>query len=592
MAQDFNSWKENLKENSDIVTTVSKYVSLQKKGKTWWGNCPFHFEKTPSFAVNDMDQYYHCFGCGASGDVITFVSKIESCDFMEACEILAKDANMQMPVFKENENNSKLKKEKETSYNVLREAALYYFNNLKLPQSKPAQDYIKRRKLEMDTIKAFGIGYSLGWNEVIEYLTKKGYSVNDLKLAGLIEEKNGNYFDAYAKRLIFPIINSSNDVIGFSARILEESNFAKYKNTSQTLVFDKSKVLYGINNIKKLKQSQPVNEIIIVEGQMDLISIYKSGVKNAVATMGTSLTALHAKELKRYCDKVVVCFDGDGAGKKATLRSIEILNSAGLDVYVASLPTGTDPDDYINKFGKNEFLNLIETATYWVEFLILDFAKSYDLNKPNEKSDFIINSLNVVKNLTSLSEQNVYLDLIKKISNISVDILRSDLNNLDNARTLSEKKKETEESSQGLKENAYVKAVKFVISSLLHKKSYATLHAEIKENLLNGDYKRIYEYIEEAKKNNKQPIISTLFDMFDVENNEDIKDLINFEFIDSIDNEKYYNDCVKIIQISGLQNVQTQLTAKLKELTDLSERRQVAKELQEVILKMKNLNKN
>lgn len=592
MAQDFNSWKENLKENSDIVTTVSKYVSLQKKGKTWWGNCPFHFEKTPSFAVNDMDQYYHCFGCGASGDVITFVSKIESCDFMEACEILAKDANMQMPVFKENENNSKLKKEKETSYNVLRDAALYYFNNLKLPQSKPAQDYIKRRKLEMDTIKAFGIGYSLGWNEVIEYLTKKGYSVNDLKLAGLIEEKNGNYFDAYAKRLIFPIINSSNDVIGFSARILEESNFAKYKNTSQTLVFDKSKVLYGINNIKKLKQSQPVNEIIIVEGQMDLISIYKSGVKNAVATMGTSLTALHAKELKRYCDKVVVCFDGDGAGKKATLRSIEILNSAGLDVYVASLPTGADPDDYINKFGKNEFLNLIETAKYWVEFLILDFAKSYDLNKPNEKSDFIINSLNVVKKLTSLSEQNVYLDLIKKISNISVDILRSDLNNLDNAKTLSEKKKETEESSQGLKENAYVKAVKFVISSLLHKKSYATLHVEIKENLLNGDYKRIYEYIEEAKKNNKQPIISTLFDMFDVENNEDIKDLINFEFIDSIDNEKYYNDCVKIIQISGLQNVQTQLTAKLKELTDLSERRQVAKELQEVILKMKNLNKN
>lgn len=586
MVQDFNGWKEKLKESSDIVTTISKYVSLQKKGKTWWGNCPFHFEKTPSFAVNDMDQYYHCFGCGASGDVITFVSKIESCDFMEACEILAKDANMQMPVFKENDNINKLKKEREVAYNVLRDAALYYFNNLKLPQSKPAQDYLKRRKLEMDIIKAFGIGYSIGWNDIIEYLTKKGYSISDLKVAGLIEEKNGNYFDAYAKRLIFPIINSNNDVVGFSARILEESNFAKYKNTSQTVVFDKSKVLYGINNIKKLKQSQPVNEIIIVEGQMDLISIFKSGVKNAVATMGTSLTALHAKELKRYCDKVVVCFDGDGAGKKATLRSIEILNSAALDVYVASLPAGSDPDDYINKFGKNQFLELIESANYWVEFLILDFANSYDLNKPNEKSDFIINSLNVVKKLPSLSEQNVYLELIKKLSNISVDILRSDLNNLDNAKTVSEKKKDGDEGLQGLKENSYVKSVKFVLSSLLHKKEYATLNNDIKDNLLNGDYKRIYQYIEDSKANNKQPIISTLFDMFDVESNEDVKDLINFEFVENFDNEKYYRDCVNIIKVAGLQNMQAQLTAKLREISDPYERRKVLKELHEISLKI------
>ena len=256
MADNFELWLEKLKDNSDIVTTISRYVTLNKKGKTWWGNCPFHFEKTPSFAVNEAEQYFHCFGCGASGNVITFVKKFESVDFMEACEILAKNANMQVPTFRTDENASKLKKEKEIAYKVLKDAATHYFKNIQnFTTSEKAIKYIQKRRLDAETVKTFGLGYSLGWNEVVDHLLKLGYSTNDLKIAGMVEEKNGNYLDAYAKRLIFPIINANNDVLGFSARLLEDADFAKYKNTAQTVVFDKSKIVYSINNIKKLKQS-------------------------------------------------------------------------------------------------------------------------------------------------------------------------------------------------------------------------------------------------------------------------------------------------------------------------------------------------
>lgn len=597
---DFESFKERVKENNDIVTTISKYVHLERKGKRYWGCCPFHMEKTPSFAVLEDGQYYICYGCKATGDVIRFIEKIENCEFMDAIKILAKNANMQMPTFTTDQNVINQKKEKDEIYRCLQDAARYYYNNLKLPEAKPALNYIAKRKLSMNTVTAFGIGYSLGWDDVVTYLTGKGYKLDIIQKAGIIELRNNdnakpdvnnpkNYYDCYAKRLVFPIINSLGNVVGFSARLLEDANFAKYKNTAQTLVFDKSKCVFSINQIKKLKGNGELSEVIIVEGQMDVISLFQAGVKNAVACMGTALTSLHAKELKKFTDKVVLCFDGDGAGQKATLRSIDTLVKGGLDVYVVKMPEKLDPDEYIQKYGKESYLNLVKDAKYWVEFLIYNNLESYDLSKPNQKTNFIGTCLHIIKSLSTDNEQQIYLNILKSIVNIPIEILRKDMENLE--QTKLEDVNEVQEKVEILpsKENAYVKAVKFIMASLLHGKSYAKLDQDIVDNLLNNDFVTIYNYIKRCLDSGKQPIVSAVFDMFDVENNFDIRDIIAFEFNKTCDNEQFYNDCVKTMLEHGLRYKQNEILNQIREIKDIDERKQKTIELNAIIKKINSI---
>ena len=321
---------------------------------------------------------------------------------------------------------------------------------------------------------------------------------------------------------------------------------------------------------------------------MDVISLYKSGIKNAVACMGTALTINHAKDLKRFADKVILCFDGDSAGKKATLRSIEILVNAGLSVYVVSIPNGNDPDEYVNAFGKDAWDKLIAGAYYWVEFLIKDFANTYNLDKLEEKNKFIRDALNVIRSLPTQSEQELYLKMIQELSNVTMSVLKSDLNNISNSNELkSEDIVESSDNQINLKENAYVKAVKFVISALIHKKEYATLNSGIKENLLNSDYVKIYEYIENEHNNSRKPIVSKLFDMFDVEGSKDIYDIVNFVFTAGDDNEKYYKDCVRNFVFIGLKQRQTEIIQKVRDTKDLDERRKLTKELNDITLKLK-----
>lgn len=583
-----SDWLEKLRQSNDIVTTISKYINLTRRGKTWWACCPFHFEKTPSFAVNEMEQYFHCFGCGASGDVVKFVEKYDSLDFYDACKKLAEYAGMELPTYQSDENFIKLKKKRERIYNMLVDVARYYYSNLKNPQSKIALDYLAKRRLDMQVIKEFGLGYSLGWTEAITYLKGLGYTDEELIDGGLAEKrKDGSLYDVYANRLIFPIFNLYGNVVGFSGRVLEKTDFAKYKNTAQTLVFDKSKCIYGINQLKKLKNSEPIKEVVVVEGQMDVISLHKSGIKNAVACMGTALTPNHAKDLKKFSDKVVLCFDGDSAGKKATLRSIEILVNAGLNVYVVTIPNGHDPDEYVNAFGIGEWNKLIASSLYWVEFLIKDFANIYNLEKLEEKNKFINDSLNVIKTLPTQSEQEIYLKMVQEISNVTMSVLKGDLNNSSSTEIKQEDIVIKDDKQINLKENAYVKAVKFVISALLHKKDYAKLNEDLKNNILNPDYVKVYEYIEDEYKNNRIPIISKLFDMFDVEGSKDIYDIVNYVFAEGDDNEKYYNDCLKIIVKSGLSLEKDRLLAELSKTKDLDERKKLMVEIQKIIIKEK-----
>lgn len=565
---------EKLKFNNDLVSVISRYVPLQEKGNTYWGCCPFHHEKTPSFAVNSMEQYYHCFGCGKSGDVINFIKEMESVDFMEAIKILADYANMELPQNLFDDNVKKLKKEKEEVLNALKIANAHYKTNLNkfdLPLN-----YIKKRGLEKEVINTFELGYSKDFNSLVECLRNNNISMTVAKNAGLVNEKNGHYYDSMHGRLTFPIKNSFNEVIGFSSRILEDNkDLAKYKNSPQTIVFDKSKVVFGVQFLKTLKNEGKLNEIIIVEGQMDVISMHNAGFTNAVATMGTALTNLHAKELKRFCNKVVLCFDGDSAGQKATLKSIDILLKEGMDVYCVTLPDKLDPDEYVKKYSAEKMQELIKNAKDCYEFRITYLSNVYNLQDKLQMSKFIKDCLNILIEIKSNSDREIYLKLIREISGISTDILKRDLLNMEIPSVNKTKEKF---KPVVLTDNVY-KSQLFILASLIHKKPYAKF---IEMNNFNEfAFNSVYEYLKNCYENNKEPIIGSLFDELD-SNDEQLNKIINYNFANDEISKKYFNDCVKILKLDDLSKQQTLYTNLMMEAKTIDERKEFAIKLQKV----------
>ena len=569
----FNSdFLEKLKYNNDLVSVVSKYVSLKESGNTFWGCCPFHHEKTASFAVNSVEQYYHCFGCGKSGDVITFVREMESLDFMEAVKLLAENAHMDMPDNLFDENLVKKKKLKEGVLNALKLANEHYKNNLN--DCEDALNYISKRGLSNDIVEKFELGYSKDYSSLVKYLYNKKIPIEISKEAGLIVQKNEHFYDPMFERLTFPIKNSFGEVIGFSSRVLvDKPESAKYKNSPQTIVFDKSKVVFGIQFLKELKNAGKLNEIIIVEGQMDVISMHNAGFSNAVATMGTAFTALHAKELKRFCNKIVLCFDGDSAGKKATLKAIEILKNEDFDIYCVTLPENLDPDEYVKKYGTQKMQEQINNSKDCYEYRINVLKDGYNLGDKLELSKFITQSLKVVSEIKSYSEREIYLKLIKNIAGISLDVLKQDLMNLEIPIKNQEKKEKFVPAI--LTDNVYKSQV-FILASLLHKKPYAYFVEMNNFNVLA--FQNVYEYIKNCKENGKDIIIGALFDTIDSEDKE-LEKIINYNFSSNDVDQKYFEGCVRVLKIDELNKKQTMLTNKLAETAGVEDRKIIAKEL-------------
>jgi len=566
---------EKLKYNNDLVSVVSKYVQLQDKGNTFFGCCPFHHEKTASFAVNRMEQYYHCFGCGKSGDVIEFIKEMESVDFMEAVKILAENANMELPSNLFDDNVIQKKKEKEAILNALKIANNHYIYNLKT-MDEPKK-YVQKRGLSPEIVKKFEIGFSKDFNSLVEYLKKNEVSLDIGLKSGMLNEKNGKYYDSMFNRLTFPIKNSFNEVIGFSSRIIEDNKeIAKYKNSPQTLVFDKSKVVFGIQFLKELKNEGKLNEIIVVEGQMDVISMHNSGFTNAVASMGTALTPMHAKELKRFCNKIILCFDGDNAGKKATLKAIEVLLKEDLDVYCVSLPENLDPDEYVKKYSKEKLKEEIEKAKDCYEYRILNLSNVYNLNDKLELSKFIKQSLDIVREIKSNSEREIYLKLIREKSGVSTDVLKRDIMNLEMPTTQNKTKEKFK--AVILTDNVY-KSQLFILASLLHKKPYSYF---VEMNNFNEfAFQSVYEYLKLCKENNKEPIVGSVFDGIDC-NDEQLNKIVNYPFDSNDVSKQYFEDCVKILRLDNLTKLQTLYTNQMMEAKTLDERKDFALKLQKI----------
>lgn len=572
-------WLYQLKQKNNIVSVVERYVHLEKKGRNYWGCCPFHNEKTPSFSVSEDEGLFYCFGCKESGDVISFVMKYESCDFYEAVKILAKNAGMEVPEFTGDKDIIVKKKNQERLLKLLSEASKHYQENLLKPEAKPAQDYIKTRLFNRKTLEDFKLGYSIDRHEIINHLKSKGFTLKEMIDAGVIGEKNSYHYDIYAQRLIFPICNSFGDCIGFSARVLGQSDFAKYINTAETQLFKKGRVVYGIDLVKKLKQQGALNQIIIVEGQIDVIAMHKAGFNNTVACMGTALTKENAHELKKLSNNVVLMFDGDGAGQKATYRSLDILREEGFSVKVACMPEKLDPDEILKIYGNEKINEIVNSALPPMDFIIKCEREKFDLNDSVGKSSFIKEMLKYLKKLDSYAEEDIYLTKIKDITNVPIDILRRDLSKEKGENKILQPKKE-DENVLISRENGNIRAVKFVLASIIHNKDF--VNKKIDYSLLMPKESEILNL---AQKNIP---LSSYYDYFDVDNNTLIKECLNYDFSLYEDNgKKYFEECLWAIASNILLERQTELSKQFKECKDISERQIIMKKLNDVTISLK-----
>ncbi len=543
MAEVFSEWLEKLKSKADIAEVVSHYVSLQERGSRKWACCPFHHEKTPSFCLYEQSQSYHCFGCGAGGDAISFVQEIEHTDFMGAIKILADKYRMPVPDFSKNDGNSNLKKHKDKLFEMMRDTAGYFHQNLISEVGKPARDYLSKRGISMQTATIFGLGYSIGRNQLVAYLSAKGYSKENMQEAGLVDtSQSGNAVDTMAGRLIVPIINNLKQVVAFGGRVLDDS-LPKYKNTRETVLFNKSTEIFGQHSVKKLKLETAVKELIVVEGYMDVISLFQSGVKNAIASMGTSLTQEQAKLIKRYVDKVIICYDGDGAGQKATMRGLDILYNQGLEVRVVSLPEKLDPDEYVRKYGKESYLKLLVEAKPLFEHKLNILASGYDLSSPQEKGKYAVEAMKIVKSLEDPAMIEAYIEYVAKKTGLSKDTLRRQLDMSEAAVAF------VPREQVKLSASAFDRAVRYVLYGLFGGVENAVCDTDLSQYIVDAKQKALYD-LYRAKKDSGNNTVEEL--LTQEESNAEVRAVLDEGSKIGDDIAKvYFCDCVKKIVKEG-----------------------------------------
>ncbi|XCP87041.1 DNA primase [Roseburia hominis] len=412
---------EEVRIKNDIVDVISGYVKLQKKGSSYFGLCPFHNEKSPSFSVSRDKQMYYCFGCGAGGNVFTFIMEYENYSFTEALRFLADRAGVELP----KEEYSREQKEKANLRSTLLEmnklAAKYFYAQLKSENGRIAHDYLTGRKLSEETITAFGLGYSNKYsNDLYKYLRMKGYSDDMIIKAGLVnvDERNGIY-DKFWNRVMFPIMDVNNRVIGFGGRVMGDGK-PKYLNSPETMIFDKSRNLYGLHRARTSRKPY----FLICEGYMDVISLHQAGFTNAVASLGTALTAGHAALIKRYVNEVYLTYDSDDAGTRAALRAVPILKDAGVTARVIRMEPYKDPDEFIKNLGAATFEERIAGARNGFMFSLEMLEKNYDMNSPEGKTAFMREAAKRLTEFEEEIERNNYIEAVARAYRVREEDLR------------------------------------------------------------------------------------------------------------------------------------------------------------------------
>jgi DNA primase len=538
---------EKIKEQNDIVDIISEDVRLKKSGKNYTGLCPFHNEKSPSFSVSSEKQIYKCFSCGEAGNVFTFVMKYKKLTFIEAAKYLASKANIPLQI--EDPQNSKISEKKELLYKINVEAARYYYSNLQ--KNKQAKAYFLERGIKEETIKRFGLGYSCDdWHGAINYLRPKGYKNDLLVEAGLASksEKSGNIYDKFRNRVMFPVFDVRGKVIGFGGRVLDDSK-PKYLNSPETMVFQKGINLYGLNFAIKNKLQE--DYIIIVEGYMDLIALHQYGITNVVASLGTALTVNQVRLVRRYVNKVIISYDADLAGQTATLRGLEILRSAGLDVKVLTVPEGKDPDEFVRNNGKQAFLRLVKEALPLIEYKIKRAAQGINLKNGNDLIEYGEKFAEILADLNPI-EKDVYIKKISEETSIKEQALYDLL-----SQVITKKQKEdnfvNKKGIYGTKlyiEPAYLKAERALLKLMFNDESYDEL-----KNIINvGDFvidshNKIYSLILEGKSEDTINIESYVENRCDdIESSKELTKIKDHVILDFADKNRLIKDYIKEVR--------------------------------------------
>lgn len=581
---------EEIRSSNDIVDVISQYVILKRSGRNFFGLCPFHKEKSPSFSVSPDKQIFHCFGCGVGGNVIHFVSKIENLGFKDTLEMLANRVNIQLPELDgyDSDENAKLKSR---LYELNQATATFYHENLYKPSSKEAQEYIKKRKLDNNTLKSFLIGYSGVFDELYTYLKSKGFSENEILASGLVNKnENGRFIDRFRRRLMFPIQDVRNRVIAFGGRVLDDSK-PKYINSAENLVYSKGRHLFGLN---LAKNSQKKN-LIIVEGYMDCISLYQRGITNVVASLGTALTEAQGRLLRKHSEQVIIGYDADGAGQAATIRGMEILQNLGCDIRILQIEGAKDPDEFVVKYGPERFNKYVENAISLIEFKIKILKKDLNLENANDKIKFLKEIAKLLSKVNSDLEKEIYLDKISKTYNISKDAVQAEINKLlyadsKGAKVLEKpfksfvKKDEPKEAVSEIDKKREDMIIYLLIT--YPDKSFNRIKNTIRMEDIQSEtnrkiIKKLYEELEKGDINN-------ILDKF--EETEEVNYLsgIMAQDFEIVDEQKAIDDIINIYTKKKLINKRNEILKKLEapESTDKDEMKNLERELSNIIIEL------
>ena len=581
---------EEVRQNNDIVDIISQYVHLTRKGRNYFGLCPFHNEKSPSFSVSPDRQIFHCFGCGVGGNVYTFLMKIEGITFREALEQLAEKANIQLPTL---ENNADTAREelKSKVYKVNEFTAEFYHQNLYKPVAKIAQEYVKKRRMNNETLEAYKIGYSGKFDELYKALKAQGFGEKEILESGLVNKNdNGTYIDRYRNRLMFPICDARGKVIAFGGRVLDDSK-PKYINSPENVVYSKGRHLFGLNVAKK----DSAKKILIVEGYMDVISLHQRGITNVVGALGTALTEQQGWLLRRTTEQVILGFDADGAGQTAIARSMEILQKMGCDMRVLQIEGAKDPDEFIVKFGEGRFKLAIDNAISLVEFKVKNLKKDFNLENTGDKIKFLNEIAKILSKVENTMEREIYIEKIAKGYNISKEAIYAEVNKLIYVGTKEDKisqnkNREIRSVTREQKNNDNIgedlkRRENTIIALLLD--ANTNIFQKIKEHIKPEDFKdetnrKIAEqlYIELDKSDTN---INKLIDTFDEETQNHITMVMATDYeIENID--KAVDDILSKYEREKLDNRKQEILRQLEIEQDNEKKSQLGKELSNIII--------
>ncbi len=594
---DFSAYIEEIKRKNDIVDVASLYLQVTQRGKTFWALCPVHGEKTPSFSINREGQFYKCFGCGIAGDVIKFVQQLEACDFLEALEILAKRANMPPPPSKGQEDEKRFERQKikQLCVRICTAAARFYAETLWADNDKShlAREYLVKRGISGATAKVFGLGLSPDFDSLPRRLEQEGYKLKDCVTAGVLLESKKGFFDALFNRLIIPLIDSKGEVIAFGGRTLDRNESVKYKNTGLTPVHEKNKNLFGINLVKK-NHTGRLDKVLVLEGYIDVISLYQGGIDYAVASMGTSLTKEQAKLLKRLSDVAHICYDGDAAGKAATLRGLDVLKEQSLEVFVVSLPDRLDPDEYIRKFGKERLDGVISSALPLTDYKLKLLREKYPVDSSEEqmrrqaRRKYLAEAIEAVKPLSAVEKES-YAALLAEQTAMSIDFIKNQIASKKNI--LLKNPLPVSKNTPLCKEE---KALYYVASCMLYNSSFSY----IDYYPICNEYpflQKIFDYVRQTREKGENTTAAKVFEfgedpqsegVFLATRHPDREGALSLEA-----QEKLFADSVKVWKIKVLTDKRNALQSRYTAELSAEQKEDILTRVKEISQKIKDLHK-